>query len=219
MPGYPFAELERRAAELRRQGKPLFDLSIGDPDLPPPPFLVEAVKKGFEHPQAHRYPSSRGSIEVREAIAKWYEGRFGITTDPEREVTILIGAKEGLAQLARAFIAVGDRVAFPDPGYPVYRRAGCFMLGGTPCPIPLYFENQFLPSIKDLNTCKLLYLNYPHNPTGALANRQFLQDLSAWMSRNSQTIVAYDMAYGEMTFGEPSLSLLTFNRNGVEFHS
>lgn len=219
MSPYPFAALERKAAELRRSGKIIYDLSIGDPDLPPPKFIVEAVKRGLDHPSAHRYPSSRGEAAVREAVAEWYEGRFGVKLDPARQVAILIGAKEGLAQLARAFVEPGDGVAFPDPGYPVYRRAGCQLVEGKPIPIPLHFENEFLPSLSELSEAKLIYLNYPHNPTGAEASSQFLSELAAWIAKHPSTIVVYDMAYGEVTFAEPAPSLLTHTSEGVEFHS
>jgi len=219
MPGYPFAALERQAAALRAEGRRLFDLSIGDPDLRPPQIVLDAVHKALEASPSHRYPSSRGDAEVREAVARWYERRFGVTVDPTREVAILIGAKEGLAQLARAFVEPGDVVAYPDPGYPVYHRAGCRLVDGSPRPLLIRAEEGFIPHLDKASGARLLYLNYPHNPTGATADATFLDQLALLPEADPKLIVAYDMAYGEMTFDDPALSLLARSRRVVEFHS
>ncbi|MBM3327173.1 MAG: aminotransferase class I/II-fold pyridoxal phosphate-dependent enzyme [Calditrichaeota bacterium] len=219
LPNYPFAELERQASALRRAGKSVCDLSIGDPDLPPPEFIVDAVRQSLNNPRSHRYPSSRGDHEVRASIARWFKGRFGVDIDPERQVAVTIGGKEALAQIARAVVNPGDRVAFPDPGYPVYSRAGCQFVDGAPVKIPLSVQNAFLPLLSDIPSARLLYLNYPNNPTGATANKDFLSNLALLIDDNPEMVAAYDMAYSEMTFRTPALSLLQFTDRCIEFHS
>jgi len=219
MPGYPFAELERKAAALRAAGRPVFDLSIGDPDLPPPDYIVEAVRKALDEPAAHCYPSSRGDVQTRRSVARWFKNRFGVELDPASQVVILIGAKEGIAQLARAVVNPGEIVAYTEPGYPVYRRASCFMLDAIPRPISLKVESKFLPDLNAVDGAKLFYLNYPNNPTGAVAPGEFLKEVADLIVSDPSLTVAFDNAYSEMTFGEPSHSLLEFTDQAVEFHS
>ncbi len=219
LPAYPFAELERKAARIRAGGGMLTDLSIGDPDLPPPSFVVEAVKASLDDAASHTYPSSRGNREVRDSVAQWFRGRFGISIDPETEVCITIGGKEALAQFARAVVNAGETVAFPDPCYPVFRRAGTLMLDARPLRLPLDPANGFLPDISRAEEARLLFLNYPNNPTGATAPISFMKELAKFADDHPALSVAYDMAYSEMTFGTPSRSLLEFSPNVVEFHS
>lgn len=220
LPGYPFAELERKAAALRASGRRLHDLSIGDPDLPPPAFVVEAVKRALDDPRAHIYPSSRGDRDVRQAVAVWFKGRFGVQLDPDTQVCITIGGKEGLAQIARAVVNPGDVVAFPDPGYPVFRRAGCRVLDARPRPMTLDSEHGFLPDLTGgLAAARLLYINYPHNPTGAIAPLNFQRQVALLADEDPTLTIASDMAYSEMTFGDPSHSLLEFTSHAIEFHS
>jgi len=219
LPAYPFAELERKASAIRANGSRLHDLSIGDPDLPPPQFVIDAVKRALDDPASHTYPSSRGNIDVRKTIAKWFQGRFGVEVDPTSQICITIGGKEALAQFARATVNPGEVVAFPDPCYPVFRRAGTFMLDAIPKRLPLFAENGFLPKLDKIEGVKLLFVNYPNNPTGASATESFLQELAVFADNFPSSSVAYDMAYSEMTFGAPSRSLLEFTPNAVEFHS
>ncbi len=219
LPAYPFAELERKASSIRASGGVLHDLSIGDPDLPPPQFVVDAIKASLDDPAAHVYPSSRGNPEVRESVARWFKGRFGVSVDPKTQICISIGGKEALSQFARAIVNPGETVAFPDPCYPVFRRAGTFMLDANPLKLPLDPQNGFLPDIKPAKGARLLFINYPNNPTGASAPDSFLMELGKFTDDNPDTSVAYDMAYSEMTFGAPSRSLLEFTPNAVEFHS
>ncbi len=219
LPDYPFAELERRAAALKLAGKPICNLSIGDPDLPPPSFIMEAVKQALNDPRSHRYPSSWGDREVRIAVAKWFKGRFDIELDPDTQVAITIGGKEALTQIARGVVNPGDKVAFPDPGYPVYSRAGCQFVEGVPFKIKLSVKNNFLPLLYEIPKVRLLFLNYPNNPTGATANEKFLKELAQFIDNTENMVVAYDMAYSEMSFGSPTLSLLQFTTKCIEFHS
>ena len=219
MPGYPFAELERIASMRKVQGLPLFNLSIGDPDLDPPDFVAAVVRKALDDPQSHTYPSSRGDVEVRRSVVHWFKGRFGVELDPDSQVCILIGAKEGLSQLARAVVNPGDEVGIPDPAYPVYGRAGCRMVEGRQRTIPLTVERNFLPDLDDAVGVKLLYLNYPNNPTGATAPDQFLAKLADFTESDPSMTVAYDMAYSELSFDHSTRSLLEFTSQAVEFHS
>lgn len=219
LPGYPFAELERKAAEVRKAGLPLYNLSIGDPDLPPPDFVVEAAAQALKDEQSHKYPSSRGDLSTCKAVAKWFEGRFGVELDPESQICILIGAKEGLGQLARAVVNPGDVVISPEPGYPVYWRAGCQLVEGNLQTLVLEPEDNYLPDVNKLAGAKLVYLNYPNNPTGATATDSFLQSLADLADAEPELTLAYDMAYSEVSFGRPSRSILEFTQSAVEFHS
>ncbi len=219
LPGYPFAKLERIASERRSRGLPLFDLSIGDPDLSPPLYITEATKKALSDQSSHLYPSSRGNASVRKAIADWYKGRFGVELDPESQVCVLIGGKEGLANFARGIVNPGDIVGVPEPGYPVYGRAGCKLVEGVKRTIELKPENSFLPDLREAEGVKLLYLNYPNNPTGATVSDEFMTKLADFVASDPSMTVAYDMAYCEVTYGRPIRSLLEYSSNVVEFHS
>jgi len=219
LPAYPFAELERKASRLKREGKPLFDLSIGDPDLPPPAFLVDAVKRALDEPRAHVYPTSRGDVETRRSVARWFEKRFHVELDPETQVCILIGAKEGLAHFAQAVVNPGDVVIVPEPSYPVYGRAGGRLVHGKVVTIPLEPERGFLPDLKKLPEARLLYLNYPNNPTGAVADEDFLREAASMIEARPELTVAYDMAYSEVVFQGQARSLLEFTKRAIEFHS
>ena len=216
LPGYPFAELERKAAAAKSAGRELCDLSIGDPDLNPPDFVIEAIQRGLTEPRAHLYPSSRGDREVRRSVSRWYKGRFNVELDPDEQVCILIGAKEGLGQIARAIVNAGDVVSVPDPGYPVYWRAGCKLLDGRLNRLVLEPERSFLPDLEESLGSRLLYLNYPNNPTGAAAPREFLEKAADLAESESDMTIVYDMAYSEMCFDEPARSLLEFTSSAVE---
>ena len=219
LPAYPFADLERKAAALKASGKPVYNLSIGDPDLTPPRFVVEAAQKALDDPRSHLYPSSRGDYDVRCSVTKWFEGRFGVKLDPDKQVCITIGAKEGLANIARMVVNSGDTVAVPDPAYPVYGRAGCKLVDGKQVLLKLDPEHGFLPDIKNIENIKLLYLNYPNNPTGAEAPDDFLMELGKLADANPAMTLVYDMAYSEMCFDHPASSILEFTPNAIELHS
>jgi LL-diaminopimelate aminotransferase len=226
IPPYLFAEIDKKKEEMRRKGIDLIDLGIGDPDLPTPKPIIERLKKAAENPRNHRYPSYEGMIEFRTAVAQWYERRFSTTLDPVTEVLSLIGSKEGIAHIPLAFVNPGDVVLVPSPGYPVYRVSTLFA-GGTPSFLPLRKENGFLPNLSEIpeaiaKKAKILFINYPNNPTSAIAERSFFEEVVAF-ARRYQIIVCHDAAYSEIAFdGYQPLSFLEVEgakEVGVEFHS
>ena len=226
IPPYLFAEIDKKKEELRKKGIDLIDLGIGDPDLPTPKSIIERLKKAAENPKNHRYPSYEGMIEFRTAVAQWYKKRFGVRLDPGNEVLSLIGSKEGIAHIPLAFVNPGDYVLVPTPGYPVYRVSTLFA-GGTPYFLPLRKENGFLPRLSEIpesiaQKAKLLFINYPNNPTSAIAEKPFFEEAVAF-ARQYQIIVCHDAAYSEVAFdGYRPLSLFEIEgakEVGIEFHS
>jgi len=220
LPSYLFAELEAKAAELRKRGIDLINLGIADPDLPPPGFLKEAIKNHLDDPDAHRYPSSRGDVEVRKAVARWFLKRFEVELDPEREVVITLGSKGGLADLSRALVNPRDSVAVPDPGYPVYHGAGAILNDANPLNLALTPQTSFLPDLKEAEGASILFLNYPNNPTGAIALESFYRQAADFSESHPETLVVWDAAYCEMTFDNYCTpSLISYTRKAVELHS
>ena len=226
IPPYLFAQIDKKKEEMRQKGMDLIDLGIGDPDLPTPKLIIERLKTAAENPKNHRYPSYEGMLEFRTAVARWYERRFGVKLDPKTEVLSLIGSKEGIAHIPLAFVNPGDYVLVPTPGYPVYRVSTLFA-GGTPYFLPLRKENGFLPNLSDIpkevaEKAKLLFINYPNNPTSAIAERSFFEEVVAF-ARRYQIIVCHDAAYSEVAFDgyqPPSfLEVEGAKEVGIEFHS
>ncbi len=226
IPPYLFAEIDKKKEEMRRKGVDLVDLGIGDPDLPTPKLIIERLKTAAEDPKNHRYPSYEGMIEFRTAVALWYEKRFGVKLDPAREVLSLIGSKEGIAHIPLAFVNPDDYVLVPSPGYPVYRVSTLFA-GGIPYFLPLRKENGFLPDLSEIprdvaEKAKLLFINYPNNPTSAIAERAFYEETVAFANRHG-ILVCHDAAYSEIAFdGYKPLSFLEVEgakEVGIEFHS
>ena len=226
IPPYLFAEIDKKKEEMRARGMDLIDLGIGDPDLPTPRPIIEQLKVAAENPKNHRYPSYEGMIEFRTAVARWFERRFGLGFDPETEVLALIGSKEGIAHIPLAFVNPGDYVLVPSPGYPVYRVSTLFA-GGLPYFLPLRKEHNFLPNLLEIpeevaKKAKLLFINYPNNPTSAIADRTFFEKVIAF-ARRYQIIVCHDAAYSEMAFnGYRPLSFFEIEgakEVGIEFHS
>ena len=226
IPPYLFAQIDKKKEEMRKKGMDLIDLGIGDPDLPTPQPIIERLKKASEDPRNHHYPSYEGMIQFRTAAAQWFERRFGITFDPKTEVLALIGSKEGIAHIPLAFVNPGDYVLVPSPGYPVYRVATLFA-GGTPYFLPLLKENGFLPKLSEIpkevaERSKLLFINYPNNPTSAIAERSFFEEVVAFARRHG-IIVCHDAAYSELAFdGYRPLSFFEVEgakEVGIEFHS
>jgi LL-diaminopimelate aminotransferase len=226
LPPYLFAEIDRKKTELRKKGMDLIDLGIGDPDIPTPKLIIERLKKASEDPRNHRYPAYEGMFEFRSAAAEWVERRFGVRLDPGTEVLSLIGSKEGIAHIPLAFVDPGDTVLIPSPGYPVYSVATLFA-GGTPHVLPLRKENHFLPNLAEVpktvaEKAKLLFINYPNNPTGAIAERSFFEDVIAFAQRY-EIIVCHDAAYSEVAydgFQPPSvLEVKGAKEVAIEFHS
>ncbi len=227
LPPYIFAELEKIINEKKRQGVDLISLSIGDPDLPPPKFVLEALAEESLNPNNHNYSFSQGEPEFKEAIAEWYRGRFNVDLDPKSEIIALIGSKEGLANIARAFVNPGDKVLVPNPAYPVYANGATILSGGIPVDMPLLEENDFKPDIEslermDLKGVKMMFLNYPNNPTGSVMDRDYLEEIVEFAHRHN-IIVCYDNAYSEITFdGYKAPSILEVEGGkdvSVEFHS
>ncbi|MCJ7782287.1 MAG: LL-diaminopimelate aminotransferase [Desulfobacterales bacterium] len=226
IPPYLFAEIDKKKEEMRKKGIDLIDLGIGDPDLPTPKPIIEQLKKSSEDPKNHRYPSYEGMIEFRTAVAQWFEKRFGVKFNPQAEVLALIGSKEGIAHIPLAFVNPGDYVLVQSPGYPVYRVSTLFA-GGIPYFLPLRKENGFLPTLSEIpesiaQKAKLLFINYPNNPTSAIAERSFFEEVVAF-ARRYQIIVCHDAAYSEVAFGgyrPPSFFEIEGAKEiGIEFHS
>jgi len=201
LPPYLFAELDRKVAARRAEGVDVISLGIGDPDLPTPPHVVEALAEAARDPSTHRYPSYYGLPAFREAIVGFYERRFGVGLHPETEVLPLIGSKEGLAHLSFALVDRGDRALVPDPGYPVYAISTA-LAGGEAIPMPLTAERGFLPDLAALRVpagTSLLWLGYPSNPTGAVADPGFFEEAVSF-ARRHDLLLCHDAAYTEITF-------------------
>jgi LL-diaminopimelate aminotransferase len=201
LPPYLFAELDRRIAEKRAEGVDVISLGVGDPDLPTPPHVVEALQRAAEDPSTHRYPSYYGLPAFRQAIADWYRERFRVDLDPDTEVLPLIGSKEGIAHVAFAFLDPGDVALVPDPGYPVYEIA-TRLAGAEPVFLPLRTELGFFPDLDAVEvpaSAKMLWLNYPTNPTAAVADVERF-DRAVAFARRHHLLLAHDAAYTEVTF-------------------
>jgi LL-diaminopimelate aminotransferase len=198
VPPYLFAELERKIAEAARAGVDVISLGIGDPDLPTPPAVIEALIESARDPRTHQYPSNQGTAEFRQAAASFYRDRFGVELDPDGEVIPVLGGKEGVGHIALACLDPGEVCLAPDPGYPPY-TSGPVFAGAKVHYLPLREENGFLPDLEDAPAAKLLYLNYPNNPTGATAELEFFQHVVDF-ARERELIVVHDNAYSEVAF-------------------
>jgi LL-diaminopimelate aminotransferase len=226
IPPYLFARIDKKKEEARRKGLDLIDFGIGDPDIPTPPHIVDRMKKAVAEPSNHRYPSYEGLYEYRKAAADWFVRRFGVTLDPAIEVVTLIGSKEGIAHMPWTYVEQGDVVLVPSPGYPVYGIA-TLLADGTPYVMPLREENGFKPDYSIipeaiLNRAKLLFINYPNNPTGAHADDSFYEE-TVELAAKYDILVCHDAAYSEIAYeGYLPKSILQFDREkrySVEFHS
>ena len=201
LPPYMFAELDRKLGEKRAAGIDVISLGIGDPDSPTPRHIVEALQEAAEDPATHRYPSYYGLPALREAIAGWMRTRFSVELDPDTEVQPLIGSKEGIAHLPVAALDPGDEVLVPDPGYPVF-GIGTLLAGGVPLSMPLRAEDRFLPDLSSARvsrTTRMMWLNYPSNPTAAVADLGFFEDAVSF-AREHDVLIAHDAAYSELTY-------------------
>lgn len=220
IPPYLFAKLEDKTAQLRKKGVDIISLGIGDPDLPPPRMLIDAIHKHVEEEDTHFYSVSRGNAAVRQGIAQWFKGRFGVEMDPDTEVMVTIGSKESLANFSRAFVNPGDKVGVPNPGYPVYGNGAVILNEGIAQDVPLLKENGFMPRLEDFEGCKIGFFNIPNNPTGAVGPDDFWVKMAEWIDGHPETVMVHDDAYSEMTFGDyKAPSLMQFTRNAIEFHS
>jgi LL-diaminopimelate aminotransferase len=203
LPPYLFAELERKIDERRKAGIEVISLGIGDPDVPTPAAVVAEAQRQVARPQTHRYPSNRGLAEFREAVATFYERRFGVRLDPDTEVLPLLGGKEGVAHVCFAMLDPGDACLAADPGYPVY-TSGALLAGAEPVLMPLTAEHGFQPDLDGIPDgvrarANLLFCNYPNNPTGAVVDVEFFERLAAFGVEHDIPIV-HDSAYSEITF-------------------
>jgi LL-diaminopimelate aminotransferase len=226
LPPYLFKELDRLRDEVKAKGVDVIDLGVGDPDRPTPVLVIEALKKAASDPKNHQYPVYSGMNSFLEVVAAWYKRRYGVSLDPKTEVCSLIGSKEGIAQFPLAFVNPGDLVLVPEPAYPVY-RSGTIFAGGTPHYLPLLEKNGFLPDYKALppevlKKAKIIWVNYPNNPTGATASLDFYKDLVEF-ARANELIVCSDAAYSEMTWSNkphPSVLEVAGAKDvAIEFHS
>ncbi|MFQ5989101.1 MAG: LL-diaminopimelate aminotransferase [Candidatus Methylomirabilales bacterium] len=226
LPPYLFAEIDRLKQEAVDQGLDIIDLGVGDPDLPTPPHILKRMAEATRDPRNHRYPTYEGLLEFRQAVAEWYWNRFRVVLDPATEVLTLIGSKEGIGHIPLAFIDAGDTVLVPDPGYPVYQAATVFA-GGTSHPLPLYRSNGFLPDLETIPTdvlrkAKMLFLNYPNNPTAAVAPEAFFVQ-AVDFARKHHLMLCHDAAYSEVAFdGYRPTSVLAVEgarEVAIEYHS
>src|SRR5438046_1123512 len=202
-PPYAFAELERKIQARRAAGADVIGLGIGDPDRPTPPLIVEAMQEAVSEPETHRYPSNRGREDFRAAVRDFYERRFDVRLDPEREIVPAIGAKEAIFNLNLAFLDPGDYALAADPGYPVY-TGGPWLAGAEPVLMALQPEHGFVPDLAAIDEeiarrAKLMYLNYPNNPTGAIVPEGFFERVVEY-ARAYEILVVHDNAYSEITF-------------------
>jgi LL-diaminopimelate aminotransferase len=226
LPPYLFARIDAMKAEKARSGADIIDLGVGDPDLPTPPHVVEALCAAARDPANHHYPSYAGMPGFREAAANWYGRRFGVDLDPGTEVLALMGSKDGIAHVPEAFVNPGDVVLAPSPGYPVYRTSTLFAEGELH-ELPLEPGNGFLPDLDAVpadvaRRAKLLFVNYPNNPTSAVAPPAFYDEVVAFAREHDVTVVS-DNAYSEIAYdGYRAPSFLETDgamEVGVEMHS
>lgn len=226
LPPYLFARIEKQIAEKKAAGIDIISLGIGDPDMPTPEYIIKELQGQAEVPANHQYPSSAGMLSYREAVAQWYRNRSGVELDPNSEVVSLVGSKEGIGHISWCFLNHGDTVLVPDPGYPVY-AGGAILAGAEPYYMPLKAENGFLPDLEAIPTevarkAKMMFINYPNNPTGAVAGEDFYREVISF-AREHNVLICHDAAYSEMAYdGYKPHSFLEFpgaKEVGIEFHS
>ena len=226
IPPYLFAEIDKKKEEAIKRGIDIINLGIGDPDQPTPNNIIEKLRESVKDPKTHDYPPYAGTAEFRQAVALWYKNRFGVNLDPDKEIMALIGSKEGIAHIFLAFIDPGDFSLIPDPAYPVY-KTGTLFANGFPYIMPLLEENNFLPDLDKIDEeiakrAKLIFINYPNNPTSAIADKNFFEKVVKF-AKKYDILVCHDLAYSEMTFdGYKANSFLEVDgakEVGIEFHS
>lgn len=226
LPPYLFVEIDKIKRKLNEEGKDIIDLGIGDPDQPTPCFIIDKLNEASADPSNHRYALDNGMQTFREAISSWYMNRFGVALDPQTEILPLIGSKEGIAHFPLAILNRGDYALVPEPCYPPY-KGGTILADGKIYPMPLLAKNEFLPDLKRirqsvLRKAKLIFVNYPNNPTSAVATDEFYKELIQFALRNNLIVVS-DLAYSEITFETyKARSLLEFDGARecvIEFHS
>jgi len=226
LPPYLFARIDEMKAKKRAEGVDVIDLGVGDPDLPTPPHIVQALIDAAKNPDNHHYPSYLGMQPFREAVAGWYKRRFSVDLDPSNEIISLMGSKDGVAHIPEAFVNPGDYVLVPSPGYPVY-STGTLFAEGKVHEMPLLFENAFLPDLDTIpkevaDKARLMWINYPNNPTSAIAPPKFFDEVVSF-AREHDIVVVSDNAYSEVSFdGYKAPSFLEADgasEVGIEMHS
>lgn len=226
LPPYLFARIDELKAKKIAEGVDIISLGIGDPDLPTPKHIVQAMKKAVADAKNHQYPSYEGCREFREAVAYWYHKNYNVQLDAKTEIISLIGAKEALAHLPLAFVNDKDIVLVPDPGYPVYAIA-TQLAGGQPISMPLLKKNYFLPDLSEIDTdvarkAKLMFLNYPNMPTSAVASKHFFEDVIEF-AKNYDIVICHDFPYSEIVYDNyKAISILQIKDGkdvAVEIHS
>ena len=200
---YFFAQLNSRLSDLRKRGVDIIRLDMGSPDLPPEDFIIDSLVRSARRSDTHGYSAMGGTPAFKQAVADYYLRRFGVELDPQNDVLALIGSKEGLFTLSQVILNPGDLALVPDPGYPVY-KSSTLIAGGVPHPVPLLPQNGYLPRLEDIPTelaksAKILWLNYPNNPTGASASFEFFQD-AVRFAREFEILIAHDAPYMEISF-------------------
>jgi LL-diaminopimelate aminotransferase len=226
LPPYLFSEIDKKKKAAIAAGRDVINLGIGDPDSPTPKFIIDALYRHAQNPATHQYALDEGSPVLRRAAAKWFARRFGVELAPDGEIYPIIGSKEGIAHFPLAYLNPGDAALVPEPGYPPY-RSGTLFAGAEPVYMPLRAENGFRPDLKalkpaQLKRAKIIYVNYPNNPTGAVAGEKFYRELVAFAEKHDLIIVS-DAAYSELAYdGGSPMSLLAVpgaKERCIEFHS
>ncbi|PIQ91070.1 MAG: LL-diaminopimelate aminotransferase [Candidatus Omnitrophica bacterium CG11_big_fil_rev_8_21_14_0_20_41_12] len=226
LPPYLFLEIDKAKRQARAEGRDIIDLGIGDPDQPTPKFIIDALNRAAQDPANHRYALDQGMPALRNAISGWYKRRFNVNLNPDAEILPLIGSKEGIAHFPLAFLNPGDVALVPDPSYPPY-KGGTILAGGKPHLMPLLESNSFLPDLNKIpfsarRKAKIIFVNYPNNPTNACASDEFYAQLIKFAAKNKIIIIS-DLAYSEMAYdGYKPRSLLEFDGARevvIEFHS
>lgn len=226
IPPYLFAQIDKKIDEAKEKGINIISLGIGDPDMPTLPNIVGAMHEAIYKPENHDYPPYQGTKEFRKASANWMKKRFNVELDYDSEMLALIGSKEGLAHIFFAFVDSGDIVLVPDPGYPVYKN-GTILAGGEIYLMPLLAQNNFLPNFEKIppeiaKRAKLMFLNYPNNPTGAVADLEFYQK-AVDFAKKYDILICNDQAYSEMTYDNyiaPSILEIEGAKDcAIEFYS
>ncbi len=226
LPPYLFVEISKKIAEKKAKGEDVVSFGIGDPDIPTPSHVIDRLHQAAQDPANHRYPESEGLPELRRAIAGWYQRRFGVSLDADKEVLPLIGSKEGIAHIALCLIDPGDTALVPDPAYPVY-AIGTMFAAGRPYYMPLVEKNSFLPNLEMIpdyiaKRARLLWINYPNNPTSAVADLGFFNRVVEF-ARRYDLVVCHDGPYSEVSYDgyqPPSFMQAEGAREiGIEFHT
>jgi len=226
IPPYLFAEINKKKEKAIKEGVDIINLGIGDPDKPTPDHIIKKLNESVADPKTHDYPPYAGTSDFRHAVSSWYKNRFGVNLDADKEIMALIGSKEGIAHIFLAFIDPGDFSLIPDPAYPVY-KTGTLFADGSPYIMPLLEKNGFLPDLENIDKeiaqrAKIMFINYPNNPTGAVADKYFFEKVVKF-AKKYDILICHDFAYSEMTYdGYKANSFLEVDGAkdvGIEFHS